>query len=145
MNTRQTIRNRSELETDNDSDEERNKERDEEKEKERDEERNRERDRERETARDAERDPTSRRVTEAESQVRSREVGGSKRTLHDRAFGGTPPKRLHPETVSSHTYTATGARPKEPVARYRGTEPSDIGRGIQASTTQYQTSDRVHV
>jgi len=37
-----------------------------------------------------------------------------------------------------------GARPKEPVARYRGTEPPVTTRGDQASTTQYQTSDRAH-
>jgi len=130
MNTRQTIRNRSELEMDNDSDEEKN----------------RERNRERETARDTERDPTRRRITGAESQVRSRGVGGSKRTLHDVAFGRTPPKRLHPKTVSSHTYTATGARPKEPVVRYRGTEPSDTGRGGQALTrraTEYTSHTNV--
>jgi len=87
----------------------------------------------------------SRRVTGAESQTRPRGVGSSKRTLHDRAFGGTPPKRRYPANASPYTYIVTGARPKEPMARYCRTEPSDTGRGGHASTTQYQTSDRAHV
>jgi len=127
---------------DRNSDKKRDRERDE---FERHRERNEERDRERETDRDRDRDAMSRRVTRAESQTRPRRVGGSKRTLHDGTFSGTPPKRQQLETVSSHIYTATGARPKEPVARYRGTEPSITERGGQASTTQYQTSDRVHI
>jgi len=146
MNTRRTIRNESELKMNNDSNEERDRERNEERQKERDDERNRERDEERDRERDAdrdrERDAMSCRVTGTESQVRPRGVGSSKRTLQDGAFGGTPPKRQNPATVSSHTYTATGARPKEPVVQYCGTEQSDTGTG--ASTIQYQTSDRGH-
>jgi len=106
---------------DNNSDEERDRERDE---FERHRERNEERDREREKDRDKEQDGMSRRVTGAESQTRPRGVSGSKRTLYDGTFGGTPPKKQQPETVSSHIYTATGARPKEPMARYSETEPS---------------------
>jgi len=116
MNTRKTIRNRSEREMDINSDEERDRERDD---FERQRERDKERDKERETDFGRERDVMSRRVTGAESQTQPRGVGGSKKTLHDGTFGGTPPKRLHSEAASSHTYTATGARPKEPVARYR--------------------------
>jgi len=104
-----------------------------------------ERDRAKETDRGRKRDAMSRRVTGAESQTRPRGVGGYKRTLHDGTFGGTPPKRLQPETVRSHTYTESGARPKQPVARYRGTEPSVTERGGQASTTQYQTGDRAQI
>jgi len=124
---------------DNDSDEERNRERDDERNRKRDE----EPDREKEADRDRERDAISRRVAGAESQVRPRGVGCSKRTLHEGAFGGTPLKQQYPATVSSHTYTATGARPKEPVIRFCGTEPSGTGRGGHASTTLYPTSDRI--
>jgi len=86
---------------DNDSDEERDRVRDRERddlerERERDKERHRERDEERDRTREAdqgrERDPTSRRVTRAESQARPRGVGGSKQTLHEEAFGGNPPE-----------------------------------------------------
>jgi len=134
-----------------DSKDERDRERDQERERARrereSETRERERDeleknREREADRDRERDVTSRRVTEAKSQVRPRGVGGSKRTLHEGAFGGTPTKRQQPETVSSHT---SGAKPREPVVRYCGTESSDTGRGGQALLRKHQTSDRVHV
>jgi len=118
MNTRQTTRNRSELGMDNDSDEERDWERDEF-------ERHRERDDERVRARASdrgkEREAMSRRVTGAESQIQPRGVGASKRTIQDGALEGTPPKRIQPETASSHTYATTGTRPQEPGARYRGT------------------------
>jgi len=126
---------------DEERDEERNRERDEKRNRERDEERNRERDEER----NKERDAMSCRVTGAEALVRPRGVGSSKRTLHDGAFGGTPPKRQYPGTVSSHTYTARGARPKEPVAQYCGGEPFDTGRGGHVWKKAYQTSDRGHV
>jgi len=130
-------------------DEEQNRERDEKRNRERDEERNSEDDEEgngeRDEERNKERIAISRRVTGAESLVRLRGVCSSKKTLHDGAFGGTPLKRQYPGIVSSHTYTATGARPKEPVARYGGSEPYDTGRGGHVSTKAYQTSDRGHV
>jgi len=157
MNTRLTRRDKSEIEMNNDSEEERDKERDDERNRERDEERNRERDEQRNRERDEERnrerdkernrerdepDAMSRRVTGAESQIRQRGVCSSKRTINDGAFGGTPPKRTYPETVSSHTYTEKGARPKEPVSRYCGSELADTGEGTHIRTEASWRSDR---
>jgi len=82
-------------------------------------------------------------VTGAESQHRPREV--LKKVLVGETSSGTPPKRLQPEPVRSHTDTAGGARPKEPAARYRGTEPSDPKRGGQASTSEHRTRGETRV
>jgi len=115
------------------SDDERDKERDEfEGHRERDE----ERDQERDGDRGREKEALSRRVTGAESQHRPREV--LKRALQEAIPGGTPPKRLYPETVRPHTDTAVGARPKKPAYRYRGTKPSDPRRGGQASASEHR-------
>jgi len=87
----------------------------------------------------------SRRVTGAESQTQPRGAAGTKRMLHDRVSGGTPPKRLHPETASSRVHITMGARAHEVGDRYRGTEPPEPGRGGQAPATQHSASDRVQV
>jgi len=124
------------------TDEKRDRERDEfERHRERDE----ERDRERQTDGSRGRDAMSRRVTGAESQTQPRGAVGTKRMLHEGASGGTPPKRLHPEIVSSRAHITMGARAHEPGDRYRGTEPPELGRGGQVTATQHSASDRVHV
>jgi len=136
MNTRQTIRNRDDLGMDNSKDE-----RDRKRDKfERYQERDEERDRERDGGWGRERKALSRRVTGAKSHHRAREP--LKRVLEGGKSGGTPPKRVHPEPVRPHTDNAVGARPKEPAAGYRGTEPSDPRRGGQASTNEHRACDK---
>jgi len=53
-----------------------------------------------------------------------------------------PPKRTYPDTVSSHTYTEKGARPKEPLIRYCESELADNGEGTHIRTEASWRSDR---
>jgi len=127
---------------DNQTDEKRDRERNE---FERQRERGEERDREKQTDRSRGRNAMSRRVTGAESQTQPKGAVGIKRTLHEGVSGGSPPKQLQPETVSSRAHITMGARAYGPGDRYRGTEPPEPRRGGQVTATQHSASDRVHV
>jgi len=83
-------------------------------------------------------EPLSRRVTGAESHRHPKTLT-HKRTLkegHAAPSDATPPKRAQPVPVRHHTDRAGDGRPKEPVTRYRGTEPSDPRKGGHTSTSE---------
>jgi len=74
------------------------------------------------------REPLSRRVAGAESQRQPRELKRAQEEGQEVPSNATPPKRTQPVPVRYHTDLVGGARPKEPAARYSGTEPSDPRR-----------------
>jgi len=143
MNTRQTVRNRSEYERDNTTDEERDRERDEY-------ERllEQEESRTRQTDRRKSRDAMSRRVTGAK-QPTSNSTRSSKRLWPllpaEAEVDVTPPKQPHKAAVRAQALISRRAHPITTGTRYRGTEPPAAGRKGLETQTQYSEGEGVGV
>jgi len=91
------------------------------------------------------REPLSRRMTGAESQRHPKELKRTQEDGQDVPSDATPPKRAQPVPVRYHTDLGGDVRPKEPAARYRGTEPSDPRRGGHTSTSERRVHKNTRV
>jgi len=87
-------------------------------------------------------------VTGAEAHRPSKELGKRAKGLTvvglDPPPGATPPKHAQPAPVRYHTDLGGGARPKEPAARYKGTEQFDPQRRGHTATSERQTYKDTH-
>jgi len=87
-----------------------------------------------------ERDLGSRRVTGGESDGRLRALT-SKRTLHDGAYGCTPPKRQHQDTASSYTHAEKSEKQREFVRRHYGHDKEEAEEAVDPQAKDSQDSD----
>jgi len=65
----------------------------------------------------------------------------SKRTLHDGAYGGTPPKRQQQDTASSYTHAEKREKQQEFVKRHYDHDREEAEEAVDPQAKNLQESD----
>jgi len=86
-------------------------------------------------------DVGSRRVTGGESHGQLRGALSSKRTLHNGAYGGTPPKRQQQDTASSYTHAEKRKKQREFVRRHYDHDRMEAEEAVDPQAKDLQESD----
>jgi len=88
-----------------------------------------------------EHDLASRRVRGGESHGRLRGALSTKKTLHDSAYGCTPPKRQHQDTASSYTHAEKSEKHREFARRHYDDDKEEAEEAVDPQVKNSQESD----